>query len=87
MLAAADMAVVAVDPSAQAADATVSAFVKSRGKAIPAIVNLGQPAGVETAIAAAMAEFDRIDVLVNNAGIYRPAGALPDIDRGLFERT
>jgi NAD(P)-dependent dehydrogenase (short-subunit alcohol dehydrogenase family) len=86
-LAAAGMAVVAVDLSAEAADATVSAIAKSRGKAIPAIVDLGQPEGGETAIAAAIAAFGRIDVLVNNAGIYSPAGALPDIDWGLFERT
>jgi NAD(P)-dependent dehydrogenase (short-subunit alcohol dehydrogenase family) len=86
-LAAAGMAVAAVDVSREAADATVGAVAESRGKAIPVIVDLGQPAGAETAIASAVAAFGRIDVLVNNAGIYRPAGTLPDIDWDLFERT
>lgn len=38
-------------------------------------------------MAAAADRFGRIDVLINNAGIYRPAGVLPDIDWELFERT
>jgi NAD(P)-dependent dehydrogenase (short-subunit alcohol dehydrogenase family) len=34
-----------------------------------------------------MRAFGRIDVLVNNAGVYRPGGRLPEFDWAVFEQT
>lgn len=86
-LAAAGMAIMAVDLSEGAAKATVAAIEAVGGEATAAVVDLGTREGGEAAVAAAVNRFGRIDVLVNNAGVYRPAGVLPDIEWELFERT
>ena len=46
--------------------------------------DVGTVAGCEAAVDAALAAFERLDVLVNNAGIFR-AAAVEDTDEALFE--
>ncbi|MCJ2188672.1 SDR family NAD(P)-dependent oxidoreductase [Novosphingobium beihaiensis] len=87
MLASAGMAVVAADLSRQAAEATAAAIADAGGRAEAVEADLGAADAGETVVAAAMKAFGRIDVLVNNAGIYQPGGRLPDLDWDLFERT
>lgn len=86
-LAAAGLAVVAADLSLQAAQATADAINESGGRAQAVEADLGGANAGEAIVAAAVQAFGRIDVLVNNAGIYRPGGRLPDLDWDLFERT
>jgi NAD(P)-dependent dehydrogenase (short-subunit alcohol dehydrogenase family) len=81
------MAVIIVDISRHAGDATTRSIMAKRGRAATEVADLGEPEASETAIAAALELFGRIDVLVNNARVYRPAGRLPDIHWDLFERT
>ncbi|GGC16026.1 hypothetical protein GCM10011494_38690 [Novosphingobium endophyticum] len=81
------MAVVAVDFSADAAQTTATAARSAGGQAITDVIDLGTSEGSDAAVAAAVDGFGRIDVLVNNAGVYRPSGVPPDIDWELFERT
>ncbi len=42
--------------------------------------DISKPEQVETLIALALREFGRIDVLVNNAGVYGPIGPIEEID-------
>jgi NAD(P)-dependent dehydrogenase (short-subunit alcohol dehydrogenase family) len=87
MLAAAGASVVALDLAPAAAEATATAIVARGGRAEPLGLDIGSGDGGDLAVAAAITAFGRIDVLVNNAGIY-PAGArLPDVDWPVFERT
>jgi NAD(P)-dependent dehydrogenase (short-subunit alcohol dehydrogenase family) len=50
---------------------------EARALALPADVT--DPAAVEAAFAAARAQFGRIDVLFNNAGVFPPAGLIDEI--------
>ncbi len=54
------------------------------GVALPVRCNVADPASIETMVAAALARFGRIDVLVNNAGI-QPAGRISTIQPRHFE--
>ena len=55
--------------------ATAAAVVAEGGAALPLVLDLRAQASVEAALAATLARFGRIDVLVNNAGVplVRPA--------------
>ena len=55
--------------SASAADEVVREIQSAEGTAIAVQADVGDTAGREKLIAAAIAEFGRLDVLVNNAGI------------------
>ena len=84
---AAGMAVVALDQSRDGAEATVRAIGDAGGRARAAAVDMADPDCGEQAVAMALEAFGRIDVLVNNAGVYRPGGRLPDLDWAIFDRT
>lgn len=87
ILAASGASVVAVDIDLAAAEATVAAILGAGGTGQAAAVDIGGPASGKAVTEAAIRAYGRIDVLVNNAGIYRPAGVLPDLDWAIFERT
>lgn len=87
MLAAAGMAVVAADLSRESAETTAEAIFARGGRAVAVAIDIATADGAEQAVATAIEAFGRIDVLVNNAGVYRPAGRLPEIDWTLFDRT
>ena len=86
-LAAAGMSVMAADISMAAAQTTADAIVRAGGRAEPIVADIGAEGGPEHAVTATIRAFQRIDVLVNNAGVYVPGGRLPDLDWTVFERT
>jgi 3-oxoacyl-[acyl-carrier protein] reductase len=52
------------------ADAVVEAIVKAGGKAVAVQGDVSKAGDAEGVVAAAVKEFGRLDVLVNNAGVY-----------------
>lgn len=67
-------AVVAVwDMAEEAGRAVVAEIERSGGRAVFFQVNVTAQADVEAAVAMARERFDRIDILINNAGILRDA--------------
>jgi NAD(P)-dependent dehydrogenase (short-subunit alcohol dehydrogenase family) len=62
--------------SAAGAQATAEHIVAAGGRAAPHHADLTDPDAVAALIAAAVATFGRLDVLVNNAGIYPLASVL-----------
>ena len=67
------------------ADAVVADIVKSGGRAVAVKSDVSKPAEVDAPIEAAVKQFGRLDVLVNNAGVYQ-FSALADIDEAHFYR-
>ena len=63
------------DPAAS----VVASIVSSGGTAIADTNDVSSEAGAQALIDAAVSEYGRIDVLINNAGIVRWAG-MPDVD-------
>jgi 3-oxoacyl-[acyl-carrier protein] reductase len=58
------------------------------GQGIDAITaDVSNPSDVDRLVAHALARFGKIDVLVNNAGIYGPKGAIEDVDWGEWVRA
>jgi NAD(P)-dependent dehydrogenase (short-subunit alcohol dehydrogenase family) len=52
-----------------------------------AIVDVSVPAAVEGLVSYALERFSRIDVLVNNAGVYGPKGLTEHVDWDAWEQT
>jgi 3-oxoacyl-[acyl-carrier protein] reductase len=65
--------VIVADVAAEAAEATARAL---GGGAVGLAVDVGDPASVKQMVAAALSRTERIDVLINNAGITRDASLL-----------
>lgn len=61
--------VLAADLDAKSAEATAAAIVAAGGRALSAAVDVGEQADVQAMVASTMREWERIDVLVNVAGI------------------
>ncbi len=61
------------------ASAAVAEIVAAGGAALADAHDVSTTAGAEAVVDAALAEFGRLDILINNAGIIRWAG-LPDAD-------
>src|SRR5215472_5035556 len=62
-------AVAVVDLTAERAQPTADEVVKNGGRALAVGADVSKTADVQAAVAAAVAEFGRIDILVNNASI------------------
>jgi 2-deoxy-D-gluconate 3-dehydrogenase len=91
----AEASVVVADLSQEAAQKVADAIAKAGGKAAAAACDVSDEAAVKAAVKKAVSTFGRVDVLVNNAGIYpfAPALQMPVADwdriqavnlRGLF---
>jgi NAD(P)-dependent dehydrogenase (short-subunit alcohol dehydrogenase family) len=86
-LAAAGAHVVAVDRDAALAEHAAGAISTHGGKALAIAADVGDADSVSRMVATALKECERLDVLVNNAGVYPPGRRLPDIDWATYERT
>jgi 3-oxoacyl-[acyl-carrier protein] reductase len=64
-------AVAVADLTAERGGETVEAIVKDGGRAVAYGADVSQTPDVQTLVAAVVAEFGKVDVLVNNAGITR----------------
>ena len=64
-------AVAVADLTAERGAETVESIVKDGGRAVAYGADVSKTADVQTLVAAVVAEFGRVDVLVNNAGITR----------------
>jgi 3-oxoacyl-[acyl-carrier protein] reductase len=71
--------------SKSGADAVVSAIVKTGGKAIAVQGDVSKSAGAKGVIDAAVKQYGRIDVLVNNSGVYEFA-PIEDVTPEQFHR-
>jgi 3-oxoacyl-[acyl-carrier protein] reductase len=71
--------------SKQGADAVVSAVTAAGGKAIAAGGDVSKAADAQSIIDAAISTYGRLDILVNNSGVYE-FGALGDITEASFHR-
>ncbi|HEU0120923.1 MAG TPA: glucose 1-dehydrogenase [Bryobacteraceae bacterium] len=52
------------------ADAVVASITAAGGKAVAAEADVSKPAGAKSLIDTAIAQFGRLDILVNNSGVY-----------------
>jgi 3-oxoacyl-[acyl-carrier protein] reductase len=85
-LAAAGASVVVNYASSKAgADAVVAAIVKAGGKAVAVAGDVSRKADAQGIIAAGITAFGRLDILVNNSGVYEFT-ALQDITEEQFHR-
>jgi 3-oxoacyl-[acyl-carrier protein] reductase len=57
--------------SKEGADAVVAGITKAGGKAFSAAGDVSKPAGAQGIIDAAVKKFGRLDILVNNSGVYQ----------------
>lgn len=57
----------------------------SGGRALAVTGDVSRPADCQRAVAQAVKEFDKVDVLVNNAGILAPIASIADGDPGAWE--
>lgn len=78
--------VVHYDSNAKAANAVVAAIKETNAEAIATHANVVLGSDVEKLLEDAVNAFGRVDVLVNNAGIY-PSSTLLDMDRGEWDRV
>ena len=70
-LAAEGAAVAVADLTAERGQETVDAIVKDGGRAVAYGADVSKTADVEALVAAVVAEFGKVEILVNNAGITR----------------
>ena len=84
-LAAEGAAIVAVDAFEANADDCAAAICAAGGRAIGVACDVTDEGQVRAAVDAALAEFGKIDILVNNAAIFTPKGVL-DMSWGEWQR-
>lgn len=85
LFAAEGAAVGVVDVRAEAADAAVTKIVAEGGRAVALVANVADAEQVRTAVERTAAEFGRIDVLYNNAGV-NSSGSVADADEDDWDR-
>lgn len=78
--------VVIADRDEHAADEALEALGSAPGKAIAVHCDVSDPLNVHNLVAETLSEFDRIDCLINNAGIAAKGGSL-DLNVKDFDRV
>ena len=78
--------VAVVSRSAEAAEETLRRVRAAGAEGIAVAVDVGTPDGAQRAVRATVDAFGRLDVLVNNAGVYRQ-GDLLETDLALWEEV
>jgi NAD(P)-dependent dehydrogenase (short-subunit alcohol dehydrogenase family) len=80
--------VAAVDRDGPAAEATAAA-ASGAGEVLPLVADVSEAEPVWTMVAATVAAFDRLDVLVNNAAIqlHGRDARCHELDEGIWDRT
>jgi 2-deoxy-D-gluconate 3-dehydrogenase len=81
----ADVAIADIDEAAAAEAVRRLASVPGTGRTAAVRCDVSDPESATAAVAAAVAAFGSVDVLVNNAGVY-PVATLPDVTPALIER-
>lgn len=87
MLADAGAIVVAADMDSHMAQRTASIIAGQGGQAIAVTADVTDPASITAMVELAVAQCGRLDILINNAGIYPPVSRLPEIDWPAYEKT
>lgn len=80
-------AVVIADLDEEHGNATRQEIVESGGRAIFVQTNVAEEPSVEAMVQAALAEFGRIDILVNNAAILGANGHIFDVTKEIWDRV
>jgi NAD(P)-dependent dehydrogenase (short-subunit alcohol dehydrogenase family) len=87
-LAAHGATVVVASRKAEACEATAAELTAATGRpALGVGCHVGRWAECDALVDRVYAEFGRVDVLVNNAGISPPAASLPDVTEDLFDKV
>jgi NAD(P)-dependent dehydrogenase (short-subunit alcohol dehydrogenase family) len=79
--------VVIADLNAEHGNATCQEILDSGGRACFIATNVGDPAGVDAMVQATVAEFGRIDILVNNAAILGENGHILEVSHDVWQRV
>ena len=80
-------AVVLAATGKQALEETASEIRAAGGRALALVTDVADEAAVARMVAATLAEFSRLDVLVNNAGISGPTAPIVQLERADWDRT
>lgn len=80
-------AVVISGPTKGKVERVVAEITSAGGRALPSITDVSEEPDVEEMVAAALKEFGRIDILINNAGIAGPTALVHRTDRKDWDRT
>ncbi len=78
--------IVVADLNRDAAECVAAALNEAGHTAIAHRVDVSKSAEMRDLIQAALTDFGRIDIMVNNAGISHPNGPMLDVDEEFFDR-
>lgn len=78
--------VVVVDYNAKTAEDTVSQIVSAGGQAVAVIGDVSQWSDVDAAVQKAANTFGRLDIMINNAGVFDEFTPVLNIDDALWDR-
>lgn len=79
--------IVAVDMSEAGVKETAEIIIKAGGQALAVTCDISRRDSVDRAVKAAMAEFGRIDLLFNNAGIVGAGGKILECSEAEFDKV
>ena len=82
-----DTDVVLSDVSAPSLEATVNGLPERRGAVETLLADVSEVAEVEAVVGLAVERFDRLDVLISNAGVLAPNGRIHNLTTGDWERA
>jgi NAD(P)-dependent dehydrogenase (short-subunit alcohol dehydrogenase family) len=78
---------VAIGDLADGGKATANEIIAAGGRATAFTCDVSDPGQVQQLVAAAMADYGRLDVLVNNAGISGGSGRAHEVDIDVWDRA